>query len=129
MMQVIDKDHAQTNLALYLQAVDTLIAWQLASRPGVLPAYDEALLRRELELFPEWYLRQHKGLTVEGDMRLLLDDSFRQIISNNLSWPSVYVHRDFMPRNLMAPPPQMALWVCWIFRTRCTAPSPMTSPA
>jgi aminoglycoside/choline kinase family phosphotransferase len=36
-------------------------------------------------------------------MRLTLDNSFHQIISNNLSWPSVYVHRDFMPRNLMSP--------------------------
>ncbi|MGH8865632.1 MAG: aminoglycoside phosphotransferase family protein, partial [Burkholderiales bacterium] len=41
---------------LFGDAIDTLIRWQLASREGVLPAYDGTLLRRELDLFPEWYL-------------------------------------------------------------------------
>ncbi|MDR3369241.1 phosphotransferase [Rhodoferax sp.] len=103
MMQVIDRANPQANLPLYLQAVDALIAWQLASRPDVLPPYDEALLRRELELFPDWYLVQHKGLTIDKDMRFTLDNTFKQIIAANLAQPSVYVHRDFMPRNLMAP--------------------------
>jgi N-acetylmuramate 1-kinase len=103
MMQVIDKANPQANLPLYLQAVDVLIAWQLASRPDVLPPYDEALLRRELELFPDWYLVQHKGLSIDKDMGFTLDNTFKQIIVANLAQPSVYVHRDFMPRNLMAP--------------------------
>jgi aminoglycoside/choline kinase family phosphotransferase len=101
MMQVIDKSNPQANLPLYLQAVDVLIGWQLASQPGVLPPYDEALLRRELELFPDWYLTQHKGLTIDKEMRFTLDNTFKQIIANNLAQPSVFVHRDFMPRNLM----------------------------
>lgn len=103
MMQVIKQDEAQANAPLYLHAVDTLIAWQLASRPDVLPPYNEALLRRELELFPDWYLARHKALVIDDAMRFTLDNSFRQIISHNLAQPSVYVHRDFMPRNLMAP--------------------------
>ncbi|MDD2924919.1 phosphotransferase [Rhodoferax sp.] len=103
MMQVIDPDNAHANLPLYLQAVEVLIAWQLASRPGVLPAYDEALLRRELTLFPDWYLTRHKALTLDETMRSTLDNTFAQIIRQNLAHPSVYVHRDFMPRNLMAP--------------------------
>ena len=77
--------------------------WQLASRPGELPPYDEALLRRELSLFPDWYLAQHKGLKVEGPMRETLDKTFDIIVQRNLAAPSVYVHRDFMPRNLMMP--------------------------
>ncbi|APW45325.1 aminoglycoside phosphotransferase family protein [Rhodoferax antarcticus] len=103
MLQVIDKSNPQANLPLYLQAVDALIAWQLASKPDVLPPYDEALLRRELELFPDWYLVQDKGLTIDETMRFTLDNAFKQIIAVNLAQPSVYVHRDFMPRNLMAP--------------------------
>jgi aminoglycoside/choline kinase family phosphotransferase len=101
MMQVIDRDHAVANQGLYLQAVDALVAWQSASAPGVLPPYDEALLRRELELFPEWYLARHRGVAVEGEVRRTLDEAFKVIIEHNLAWPSVYVHRDFMPRNLM----------------------------
>jgi aminoglycoside/choline kinase family phosphotransferase len=103
MMQVIDPTRPQANLPLYLQAVDTLITWQLASRPDVLPPYDQALLERELQLFPDWYLTQHKGLAIEPAMRATLDKSFALIVANNLAQPKVYVHRDFMPRNLMAP--------------------------
>jgi N-acetylmuramate 1-kinase len=101
LMQVIDRENAQANLGLYLQAVDALIAWQLASKPEVLPAYDEALLKRELELFPEWYLRRHRGVAIDTAMRQTLDVTFKHITEQNLRWPSVYVHRDFMPRNLM----------------------------
>ena len=103
MMQAIDSSHPSANLALYLQAVDALIDWQLASKPGVLPAYDAALLNRELSLFPDWYLTQHRGLTVEGQMHETLSTAFAQIVQHNLAAPSVYVHRDFMPRNLMMP--------------------------
>ena len=102
MMQVINRAEPQANLPLYLQAVDALIAWQLSSKPGVLQAYDEALLHRELMLFPDWYITQHKGMAIDEAMRFTLDNTFKQIISTVLTQPSVYVHRDFMPRNLMA---------------------------
>ncbi len=103
MMQAMDKTNPQANHSLYLQALDALLTWQLASRPGVLPPYDEALLRRELELFPDWYLARHRGVAVDGEVRRTLDDSFKLIIEHNLRWPSVFVHRDFMPRNLIVP--------------------------
>ena len=105
MMQVINRDDPGANLPLYLQAVDALIAWQLSSQPGVLPPYDEALLRRELELFPDWYISRHKGVVIDDAMRQTLDKSFEEIIRQNLRWPSVFVHRDFMPRNLMVSGP------------------------
>lgn len=90
-------------LDLYLGAVDTLVQWQLASKPGVLPPYDHALLLRELELFPQWYIGAHRQFSLDATQRTLLDDTFSLLIANNLSWPNVYVHRDFMPRNLMVP--------------------------
>ena len=103
MMQQIKPDDPQANHGAYMQAVDALITWQLASRPDTLPPYDEALLRRELALFPDWYLARHRGVAVEGEVRKTLDAAFDHIVENNLAWPSVYVHRDFMPRNLMMP--------------------------
>jgi hypothetical protein len=103
LMQVIDRDNAGANLPLYLKAIDALVAWQQASRPGVLPPYDAALLRRELELFPDWYLARHRGVAVQGQLRETLDRMFALIIERNLAWPGVFVHRDFMPRNLMIP--------------------------
>ena len=103
MMAAIDPAHPQANQPLYLQAVDTLVQWQSASRPGELPPYDSALLQRELSLFPDWYLAQHKGVTLEDTQRQTLAQAFELIVQRNLAAPSVYVHRDFMPRNLMMP--------------------------
>jgi aminoglycoside/choline kinase family phosphotransferase len=103
MIEAVEPSVPQANQGLYLRAVDALVAWQAASRPGVLPAYDEALLRRELELFPQWYLGQHRGVAVEGSVRETLDRTFALIVQRNLASPQVYVHRDFMPRNLMMP--------------------------
>jgi aminoglycoside/choline kinase family phosphotransferase len=51
---------------LFADAIDALIRWQLASRAGELPPYDEALLRREMDLFPEWYVKRHRGITLEA---------------------------------------------------------------
>jgi N-acetylmuramate 1-kinase len=92
-----------THHARYLQALDALLAWQLASKPGVLPAYDEPLLRRELQLFPDWYLAQHRQTTLQGKDADTLSKAFDSIVKRNLAAPSVFVHRDFMPRNLMIP--------------------------
>jgi aminoglycoside/choline kinase family phosphotransferase len=103
MIEVVDPAKPQANLPLYLRAVDALVAWQLASRPGVLPPYDEALLARELALFPDWYLQQHRKLELTPAQRATLDAQFKLIVQRNLAAPSVYVHRDFMPRNLMMP--------------------------
>ena len=103
MIEAVDPQQPQAAQPLYLRAVDALIAWQLASKSGVLPPYDEALLARELALFPDWYLARHRGVAVEGKLRETLDEAFRLIVRHNLASPSVYVHRDFMPRNLMLP--------------------------
>ena len=85
----------------YLQAVDTLIDWQKASRPGVLREYDHALLHRELQLFPDWYLGRHRKAQLDERQQALLGKTFEAIIANNLDAPSVFVHRDYMTRNLM----------------------------
>jgi len=90
---------------LFRDATDTLLLWQLATRPGVLPPYDEALLRRELDLFPEWYVGRHLGQELAQDERVALDRIFRTIIASNLAQPAVFVHRDYMPRNLMVSAP------------------------
>ena len=90
---------------LFSDAIDTLVRWQLASREGVLPAYDEALLRRELDLFPEWYIGRHLGITLSSQQSESLKKIFGLILAANLAQPKVYVHRDYMPRNLMVSNP------------------------
>jgi aminoglycoside/choline kinase family phosphotransferase len=91
--------------ALFRDAIDALIRWQGASRPGVLPEYDEALLRRELALFPDWYLARHLELALTPAQQEALQSVFSLIVASNLAQPRVYVHRDYMPRNLMLSDP------------------------
>jgi len=91
--------------ALFGDAIDALVRWQLSSREGVLPPYDEALLRRELDLFPEWYIGRHLGMNLSATQRESLHAVFARILASNLAQPRVYVHRDYMPRNLMVSEP------------------------
>ena len=91
----------QTADHLYQDATHALIKMQLASKPDVLPNYDEALLKRELDLFPEWYLHKHLHIELNEQQELQLKKSFDLIIENNLAQAKVYVHRDYHSRNLM----------------------------
>lgn len=97
-LDVLAEDNAD---ALFALAIDALIRFQAASRPGVLPEYDSVLLRRELELFPEWYLGRHLGLTLKESERQWLTAQFDLLVNRALAQPQVWVHRDYMPRNLM----------------------------
>jgi N-acetylmuramate 1-kinase len=101
-LDVINEQNADE---LFAAAVDALIGWQLASRPDVLPPYDAALLRREIDLFPDWYVARHLRVTLNDSQRNALERSFALIIASNLAQPRVFVHRDFMPRNLMLSTP------------------------
>jgi N-acetylmuramate 1-kinase len=91
--------------ALMRDAIDALIRWQLATQPNELPPYDEALLRRELNLFPEWYLARHRKVSLTRAQAEALEGVFATLVRSALAQPSVYVHRDYMPRNLMVSDP------------------------
>ena len=99
----LNPEKPQDAYAWYQQATDVLLQWQKASTPGVLPAYDEPLLRRELALFPDWYLAKHRAIALDDKQQATLQSAFDAIVAHNLAAPQVYVHRDFMTRNLMAP--------------------------
>ena len=86
-------------------ALETLITQQRFADTRGLPEYDRALLRRELDLFPHWYLGEHRGLRLDGDTSGRLDAVFETLIDSALAQPRVFVHRDFMPRNLMVSDP------------------------
>jgi aminoglycoside/choline kinase family phosphotransferase len=90
---------------LYLDANAALVKIQLASKPGVLPAYDRALLTRELNLFPEWYVSRHLNAELTREQQETLHGVFERVLANNLAQPQVYVHRDYHSRNLMVSDP------------------------
>ena len=104
--------------ALYLRALDAsnadrllgdattaLVRWQASSREGELPAYDEPLLWREVSLFPDWYVARHLGIEMTTSQRAKFDRVARRVIARNLAEARVFVHRDYMPRNLMVTEP------------------------
>ena len=97
-LHVIDAGNAD---ALFDDAVTQLLRIQAIAPPADLPAYDEAMLARELRLFDEWFCGRHLGMALDcGDMETL-DGAYRVLIDAALAQPQVLVHRDFMPRNLM----------------------------
>jgi aminoglycoside/choline kinase family phosphotransferase len=101
-LAALNEDNAQ---ALFADAIEALVRWQLASRAGELPPYDEALLGRECALYPDWYIARHLRVTLTAEQRRTLDEMTALIIARALSQPRVYVHRDYMPRNLMVTDP------------------------
>lgn len=88
-------------IKLYGDATNALIQLQLASKPDVLPNYDEALLTREMQLFPDWYVAKHLNATLDGEQQAILNNTFAVLNKNILSQGQVYVHRDYHSRNLM----------------------------
>ncbi len=97
-LDVIDEHNAD---ALFADAFDALLAYQQLPMDAPLPSYDVALLRRELELFPEWYVRKHLGIEMDQQQLAKWQRASDLLIESALAQPKVLVHRDFMPRNLM----------------------------
>ena len=97
-LHVIDAGNAD---ALFDDALTQLLRLQAIPPPHDLPAYDEALLARELRLFDEWFCGRHLGLALDCADLEALDDAYRVLVDSALAQPQVLVHRDFMPRNLM----------------------------
>ncbi len=100
-LQAMSGGEAGSARILYGDATDALINIQLASRDNELPPYDEALLMREMRLFPDWYIAMHLNATLSDEQKARLETVFSRIIANNLAQPRVYVHRDYHSRNLM----------------------------
>ena len=86
---------------LYLDATNALIKLQIASKENVLPKYDETLLTREMQLFPDWYVSKHLNVSLTGEQQVILKNTFEVLNKNIISQGQVYVHRDFHSRNLM----------------------------
>ena len=115
--------------ALMRDAIGALIQLAAGVDAGVLPPYDEALLRRELALFPDWCVAARVRRRLDAPTSRRPGRRQPATCSSTARWPSrsVSVHRDFMPRNLMVARPRTP--ACSTSRTRCTARSPTTSPA
>ncbi|MGN4050190.1 aminoglycoside phosphotransferase family protein [Pseudomonas sp. SM4] len=101
-LDVIDGENAD---ALFDDAMKALLAFQQLPMVAPLPSYDVALLRRELELFPEWYVKRELGVEFNSTQQQQWQQISDLLIDSALAQPKVLVHRDFMPRNLMLSEP------------------------
>ncbi len=97
-LSVLDAGNAQT---LYQQAIMALVRIQTASRPGLLPPYDRALLECELQRFPDWYLARHLQVEPDAAAQQRMRQVFARLLDNSTGQPQVWVHRDYHSRNLM----------------------------
>lgn len=98
----IGQNVEQTN-ALYQKAMQTILKIQqisLDTANTVLPSYDEALLKREMALFDEWFL-PYIDVKLDEKTKQIWQDVQNMIVSQVISQKQVVVHRDFHSRNLM----------------------------
>lgn len=101
-LDVIDGENADQ---LFNDALQALLAFQQLPMVAPLPSYDVALLRRELELFPEWYVKRELGVEFDSIQQQQWQHVSDLLIDSALAQPKVLVHRDYMPRNLMLSEP------------------------
>lgn len=86
---------------MYGAAIGSLLQMQEHAEGAGLPCYDEALLTREMALFPEWLLKHHLGLDLDSATEAMLARSFATLCRSALEQPKVCVHRDYHSRNLL----------------------------
>lgn len=98
-----DRLDADTADDLYHDAIMALVRLQQVIREdgSVLPPYDEALLRRELGLFREWFLERDCAVRLSPSSVALYDAVTALLVDSALQQPRVFVHRDYHSRNLM----------------------------
>ena len=101
-LDVINDENADR---LFDDALQALLAFQQLPMVAPLPSYDVPLLRRELELFPEWYVKRELGIEFDSHQQALWQRASDLLIDSALAQPKVLVHRDYMPRNLMISEP------------------------
>ncbi len=101
---------------LYSRAVKDLARAQraLADLPAgsvvATRAFDEDLLRWEIEHFREWGL-EGRGHTLSPEDRVLFDTLADRLARRIAGWPRGFVHRDYQSRNLMV---RDGGTLCWI---------------
>ncbi len=106
LQDTLDLQHPDANLPRYQQAIDVLVRWQAATRPGVLPVLAPARLRNTLDGFAQTYLRQLRGLAIDAAMDKRLATAFEHLVEHHLGEPQVVVHGNFTPRALWLLPAQ-----------------------
>jgi len=88
-------------ISLYEDAIDKLHLIQDKTDCSDLPHYSHKLLQTELDLFTQWFIKEHLGITLDDKQRKTITDYEDLLIKNALAQPQAFVHRDYHSRNLM----------------------------
>lgn len=97
--------HDDSVEGLYAEAMHCLLRMQQCPTEGLdLPPYDRERLRREMELFSEWFAPRLLGYELSAEERAMLDRWFTRLENSALEQPQVFVHRDYHSRNLVYRP-------------------------
>ncbi len=90
----------QSRQSHYLLALDALVKLQQADGRG-LAVLDSQRLIEELQLFPDWFVQKHHGVTLTEQENTQLALIFETLTNEIAKQPQVLVHRDFHSPNLM----------------------------
>ncbi|WP_284618122.1 aminoglycoside phosphotransferase family protein [Aquabacterium humicola] len=101
----VQRDDGAAADRLMREAIGALVQFQQRVDATGLPGYDEALLQREMALFPDWCVEREYGLTWTDAQRAQWTRITDLLVKSALAQPTVAVHRDWMPRNLMVTAP------------------------
>lgn len=93
------------NKKLYTDALDALVQLQQIAVTDEIPRFDAAFVRRELDLFPTWYIERHQNIVLDDQQTQTLHRAFDLISQVVLNQSQVLMHRDFHCRNLMVTAP------------------------
>lgn len=102
LFQTVDGKSQDEQRSVYLKAIDSLAGIQGLDNAKQLPAYDRALLERELALFTDWLIGTALNITLDDAEQTIIRMAFEILIDNALSQAQCAVHRDYHSRNLMA---------------------------
>src|SRR5689334_9134810 len=105
LQSAVARADSATVTQLMRDAIAALLVWQQRVDAVGLPPYDEALLRREMQLFPDWCVTQEYGRTWSDEEQAHWQAATALLVKSALAQPVVAVHRDYMPRNLMVAGP------------------------
>ena len=90
---------------LMRDAIAALVTWQSRADANALPLYDDAFVRRELAIFPEWCVQRELGASWSAEQQATWSAACDLLVQSALAQSSVAMHRDYMPRNLMVGSP------------------------
>ena len=88
---------------VYQQAINILpkLHLGLSSTDKSIVHYDQAFVKRELDIFTEWLVEKHLSISLSESEHAQLNTCFSLLTENMLQQPQVLMHRDYHSRNIM----------------------------